>query len=84
MTWEKEAAGYLKDQVITRTDLGFISDDDLDGFYFNPHENVSVNANRFVNDFDEYSIMMTTDLFHDEACKEIQERHRSKELSKKN
>lgn len=83
MTREKEAAGYLKDQVITRTDLGFISDDDLEGFYFDPLENVSVNANRFVNDFDEYSIMMTTDLFHDEACKEIQERHRSKELSDK-
>lgn len=69
ITTENESAGYLVDQIIRRTDLAFIIDDvEEDEVFFKPEDDVRVNANKFVNDYDEYSIMMTTDLFHDEAC----------------
>lgn len=78
ITQEEEIAGYLKDQVITRTDLGFISDGPEVGPFFQPKDNVSINADRFVEEFDPYSIINTTDLFHDEACRHIDENHRQK------
>lgn len=78
ITQEVEIAGYLKDQVITRTDLGFISDGPDVGLFFQPKDSVSINADRFVEEFDPYSISNTTDLFHDEACRQIEEDHRQK------
>ena len=69
ITNEKEIAGYLVDQTIQRTDLAFIAD--TDEAFFRPEDDVSLNANKLVNNFDEYSIVMTTDLFHDEACQQI-------------
>ena len=75
ITQEKQVAGYLVDQVITRTDLGFIRNGvgsyDL---YFSPTESVSTNAGKFVDDFGADAICMTTDLFHEDACREEQER----------
>lgn len=80
ITEETEAAGYLKDQKITRSDLGFITNnydyDYNDPFYcdhpfFSPEDDVTENARKFVEDFDADSIMMTTDLFHEAACHEI-------------
>jgi hypothetical protein len=82
MTQEKEMAGYLKDQKIIRTDLGFIADGDYDEMFFNPNDSVSINAAKFVNEYDLYSIMMTTDLFHEDACKEINEKHNPYRSSK--
>ncbi|HCB2207541.1 TPA: hypothetical protein MYR09_002579 [Citrobacter farmeri] len=76
---EKESAGYLVDQTIKRTDLAFIIDED-DAF-FRPEDDVRVNANKFVSDYDEYSIMMTTDLFHDEACQQISRAYKMKSHS---
>ncbi|WJV55409.1 GIY-YIG nuclease family protein [Prodigiosinella aquatilis] len=66
ITTEKETAGYLIDQTIQRTDLAFIAD--TDEAFFRPEDDVRLNANKLVNDYDVYSIIMTTDLFHDEAC----------------
>ncbi|WJV64125.1 GIY-YIG nuclease family protein [Pectobacteriaceae bacterium C52] len=66
ITTEKETAGYLVDQTIQRTDLAFIAD--TDEAFFRPEDDVRLNANKLVNDYDVYSIIMTTDLFHDEAC----------------
>ncbi|MCG9886505.1 MAG: GIY-YIG nuclease family protein [Cyanobacteria bacterium] len=74
ITQEKETAGYLKDQKITRTDLAFISDGGYDSHLFRPEDDVRENARKFVEDFDPYSIIMTTDLFHDSACQEINEK----------
>lgn len=71
VTQEEEIAGYLRDQKITRTDLGFISDGPHKGSFFDPKESVSVNGDRFVDDLDPYSIINTTDIFHEEACKQI-------------
>ncbi len=77
ITTENETAGYLRDQTIQRTDLGFIVDIDDDINYFSPDSSVSDNALRFVDDFGDYSMMMTTDLFHEEACHRINEYHNS-------
>jgi T5orf172 domain len=74
ITQEEERAGYLKDQKITRTDLAFISDGEYDSHWFRPEDDVRENARKFVEDFNLYSKMMTTDLFHDTACKEINEK----------
>jgi hypothetical protein len=75
LTQEEERVGYLKDQTITRKDLGFICGDDYDNQFFDPNDNVSTNADRFVNEFDPYSIINTTDIFHEEACNEINEEY---------
>ena len=69
ITTEKETAGYLVDQTIQRTDLAFIAD--TDEAFFRPEDDISLNANKLVNNYDVYSIVMTTDLFHDEACQQI-------------
>lgn len=66
---EEEKAGYLIDQTIRRMDLEFISD--KNGPFFRPEDDVSLNADKFVNDYDPYSIVMTTDLFHEKACQQI-------------
>lgn len=66
---EEEKAGYLIDQTIRRMDLEFISD--KDGLFFRPEDDVSLNADKLVNDYDSYSIVMTTDLFHEKACQQI-------------
>lgn len=68
---EEEIAGYLKDQTIKRSDLAFITDGDYESKMFRSGDHISVNASKFVDEFGPYSIIMTTDLFHEEACKEI-------------
>ena len=77
ITQERELAEYLKDQVITRTDLGFISDGPYSETLFRPTDSTSMNADRFVDEFDSYSIIHTTDLFHKKACKRIEDDYRS-------
>lgn len=69
ITTEEEKAGYLVNQTIQRTDLEFISD--KDGQFFRQEDDVRSNANKLVNDYDVYSIVMTTALFHEEACQQI-------------
>ncbi|WP_310631557.1 GIY-YIG nuclease family protein [Paraburkholderia sp.] len=72
ITEEEEIAGYLVDQKIKRTDLAFCSGE-LDGTrYFDPVDSVSTNASKFLKEWCPYSIIMTTDLFHHDACLEIQ------------
>ncbi|HEF5152602.1 T5orf172 domain protein [Burkholderia multivorans] len=73
ITTEKESAGYLVDQSIRRTDLAFIADTDEP--FFRPQGDVRVNADKLVNDYGAYSIVMTTDLFNDEACRQIEREH---------
>lgn len=77
ITEEKEAAGYLKDQLIRRSDLAFIGS--TDGAQFCPEDDVQRNAHKFVEEFDAYSIIMTTELFHDAACKEIDSLYQSQQ-----
>ena len=72
ITEENEMGGYLVDQTIKRTDLGFCSDDDLEIRYFSPDDSVSTNAKKFLEAWSPYSIIMTTDLFHEDACHQIE------------
>lgn len=75
ITTEEETAGYLVDQTIQRTDLAFIAATDEP--FFRPEDDVRLNAEKLVNDYDAYSIVMTTDLFHDEACRQIEREHQA-------
>lgn len=71
ITAERQIAEYLVGQHIHRSDLAFIADDHENGEHaplFPSNIPVSENARNFVEGFDAYSIAMTTDLFHDEAC----------------
>ncbi|MDK2634944.1 GIY-YIG nuclease family protein [Pantoea stewartii subsp. indologenes] len=78
ITTEKETAGYLVDQTIQRTDLAFIAD--TDEAFFRPEDDVSLNANKLVNSYDVYSIVMTTELFHDEARQQIVRSYQAESL----
>ncbi|EPL6464383.1 MULTISPECIES: GIY-YIG nuclease family protein [Morganellaceae] len=78
ITIEQELGGYLLDQTIKRTDLGFIIDDDENDLFFQPEDDIRLNANKFVSEYDEYSIVMTTDLFHEEACQQIIQTYKMK------
>lgn len=79
ITTEEEIAGYLVNQTIQRTDLAFIAD--TDEAFFRPKDDVRLNANKLVNDYDVYSIIMTTDLFHDEACQQIDRAYQAQRRS---
>jgi len=74
---EKEIAGYLVDQKIHRSDLAFISGEN-DTKYFSPDNDISINLRKFIDGYDSYSIIMTTDLFHHEACKLIEAEYKQK------
>ncbi|MGM0823925.1 MAG: GIY-YIG nuclease family protein [Pseudomonadota bacterium] len=69
---EKEIAGYLVDQIIHRTDLGFITDGS-ESDNFSSKDDISINVRKFIDEYDAYSIVMTTDLFSDDACNKIVE-----------
>ncbi|NTU28833.1 GIY-YIG nuclease family protein [Brevibacillus sp. HB1.1] len=61
----------LVDQYIKRTDLGFITAE-YDDLFFDPALPVTTNADRFINEFDPYSIINCIDeLFTKEAIKKI-------------
>jgi hypothetical protein len=63
----------LRDEVVERTDLGFISSGNSDMFPVtrSPQDN----ARLFVHQLDEYSMIHCTDLFTPEACSEIARKH---------
>jgi len=78
ITQGKEIAGYLVDQTVTCTDLGFITDGEGDqDLCFSPNYPIAMNAQKFINEFDPYSIINTTDLFHDEGANEVNEKYNS-------
>ncbi|OMO36774.1 hypothetical protein BCT46_26065 [Vibrio sp. 10N.261.46.E8] len=70
---EKNVNDYLVDEHIHRSDLAFISG--CEGDYFSHRDSIVINANKFVNDYDSYSIVHTTDLFTNEACEMICNEH---------
>ncbi len=69
ITTEKEIAGYPVDQTIQRTALAFIVD--TDEAFFRPENDIRLNANKLVNDYAIYSIIMTKERFHDDVCQQI-------------
>ena len=71
ITGEHMIGEDLVDQIIKRSDLAFCTGGDSQDRYFSPNGSVSENASKFIENWDPYSIIMTTDLFHDEACVQI-------------
>lgn len=73
---------FLKDQLITRTDLGFISDgDDIDELMFKSSCSVVENAKKFI-ELDSYSIINCFDnLFTEEATQNVLKEYKLKYLS---
>jgi hypothetical protein len=63
----------LKDEIVERTDLSFIAEDDGDMFQIS--RDPTDNARLFVHQLDEYSMIHCTDLFTHEACVDIAQRH---------
>jgi hypothetical protein len=59
----------LRDEIVERTDLAFVSDGDREMFLASraPEDN----ARLFIHQFDEYSMIHCTDLFSHEACEQI-------------
>lgn len=54
-TKDEYIADYLKNQIITRTDLGFIVNGGEDRM-FNPKDQIRVNVDKFL-DLDDYSML---------------------------
>lgn len=72
-TEEELIADYLVDQKIHRSDLAFITSGVglNEAPFFSPINAVSSNAKKFIEEFDPYSIIHTTNLFNDQACRAI-------------
>ncbi len=68
---EPENDGCLLDQTIKRSDLAFCIGVDYEDCYFSRNDSVSDNATKFVETWDPFAIINTTDLFHHEAFVEI-------------
>ena len=62
----------LKKYTTTRINTDFITDfdDSMDEplLFLDPSDEIELNVIKFVEELDPYSISVTTDLFHDEAC----------------
>ena len=60
---------HSRDEIIERVDLSIIANGD--GDMFPPADLLENNAKRFVEDLDEYSIIMTTPLFSEDGAQEV-------------
>lgn len=71
-TKDEYIASYLKNQYITRIDLGFIIEDtDIDEKLFNAELPVSINAIKFL-ELDDYSMLNCVgEIFTEEGCKRM-------------
>lgn len=68
--------GFEK-QTIKKIDLSFITDgiEEEEELYFSPSDLIENNARKFINEFSPYSIINTTDLFHDDASHKISRKY---------
>jgi len=70
--------GGFEKETVKRLDLRFIADgEDLenDELFFNPKDSIEKNVRKFIDEFSPYSIINTTDLFHEEACEKINKKY---------
>lgn len=70
--------GDLEKQTTRRINLDFITDGEPgepDELFFDPKDSIENNARKFINEFSPYSIINTTDLFHEEACEKISKKY---------
>lgn len=66
ITSSEKIGDYLQNETIKRTDLSFIMNDE-NTLFFDPKDLLSENIIKFLNDFDEISIINCTDLFTEES-----------------
>jgi hypothetical protein len=66
-----EIEGWPHDEIIKRTNLGFIRSNG--GLFFDPENSISENVTKFINDFDEIGIINCTDLFTEESARMLDE-----------
>lgn len=70
--------GGFEKQTVKRIDLSFITDgEDYENeeMFFNPKDPIEKNVMKFINELSPYSIINTTDLFHEEACEKISKKY---------
>lgn len=72
---EEIGEGGLEKQTTRRINLDFISADDDGEAFFNPKDTIENNVRKFIDELSPYSIINTTDLFHDEACEKISKKY---------
>ena len=65
----------LRDEIIERIDLDFIVEG-TNGSKFRLDKSAKENAKIFIEEMDEYSLIMCTNLFTESACLKIDEQHR--------
>lgn len=68
----------LEKQTIKRIDLSFISggeDFESEELFFDPKDCIEKNVRKFINELSLYSIINTTDIFHEEVCEKISKRY---------
>ncbi|MED2973213.1 GIY-YIG nuclease family protein [Fictibacillus sp. B-59209] len=69
VTTDNTLGGYLLDQVIRRTDLGFISDGYNMNSFFNPNDSIQVNVDKFLNCSPATHVVSQDSLFTKEGAK---------------
>jgi hypothetical protein len=75
ITCENVDGGYIK-ETISKINLDFITDgEDEQSLFFNPKEAIENNVRKFIEELTPYSIIMTTDLFHESACDKINKKY---------
>jgi len=74
--------GGLEKYTINRISLDFIKDvdedadgDEVEKLFFDPEDSIENNARKFIEELTPYSIINTTDLFHEEACEKISRKY---------
>ncbi|MGO1529309.1 MAG: hypothetical protein ACTHWU_11325 [Senegalia sp. (in: firmicutes)] len=71
----------LEKYTVKRINLDFITDSDEDEgeeeIYFDLKDSIENNVKKFIDDFSPYSIVNTTDIFHEEACEKIATKYKA-------
>jgi T5orf172 domain len=69
-------------QAIRRQDLAFIVDGDENGVMFDPNDSIQINAKKFADDMDPWSLLhCCVKILTDDGVKIIQERHNPHKLT---
>ena len=75
---EKIEGGFIK-ETINKVNLDFITDGDHSEeemtLFFDPSNSIENNVLKFMEEFTPYSIINTTDLFHENACEKINKKY---------
>lgn len=73
---ENVEGGFTK-ETVSKINLDFITDGegDEEKLLFDPNNPIESNVRKFIDDFSPYSIINTTDIFHETACDKINKKY---------